>query len=91
MANKTAGVKTLVQEVLATFQEPYSKDVIWDVFKAIQLNPDWSRWYGELCDELSNGVVNSWIGKYTKDLARMNNVRQMPVDGPYIKSYTELR
>lgn len=41
MAKKTEGVQLLVQDVLQTFNEPYGEDIIEDVCRAIQNNPEW--------------------------------------------------
>jgi hypothetical protein len=92
MANKTEGVKILVQDVLRTaLREPHGEDVILDVFKAIKTNPDFARRYTELSDELRDWVVNNWIGKYTKDLVGMKSLRQVKApSGYFITSYKKL-
>jgi hypothetical protein len=92
MANKTEGVKILVQDVMrTTLREPYGEDVILDVFKAIKSNPDFTRRYTELSDDLRDWVVNNWIGKYTKDLVGMKSLRQVKAPGGYfISSYKKL-
>lgn len=91
MTNKTEGVKFLVQDVLATFTEPYSDDIIRDVCFAIEKNSNWHRRYNQLGEELGHGVVNQWIGKYVKDLTGMNSLRQVSLeDGHLITSYTKL-
>jgi hypothetical protein len=92
MANKTEGVNILVQDVLRTaLREPYGEDVILEVFQAIKNNPDFAKRYAELSDELSDWVVNNWIGKYTKALVRMKSLRKVkaPV-GYFISSYMKL-
>ena len=65
MPNRTEGVKTLVEEVLATLPTPYSEDVIDEVFLAIEANPTWLTVYNVLCNDLrrygrepSGGVVD---------------------------------
>lgn len=92
MANKTEGVKILVQDVLMTaLREPHGEDVILDVFKAIKNSPDFTRRYTELSHELRDWVVNNWIGKYTKDLVGMRSVRQVKApSGYFITSYKKL-
>ena len=87
MAKKTEGVKALVQDVLATFSEAYGEDIILDVRQAIENNVDWHRRYQELSDELSNGVVNQWIGKYVKAETGLDDLRVASAKG---KSYTKL-
>jgi len=78
MANKTEGVKILVQDVLGSaFQEPYGEDVILDVFKTIRNNPEFTRRYTELSDEMRDLVVNNWIGKHTKELTGMRSLQQV--------------
>lgn len=91
MANKTAGVKLLVQDVLATFSEPYGEDIILEVCQVIENNREWRRRYDELSAELRAWVVNNWIGKYVKDITGLNSLRQVPIeDGHIITSYTKL-
>ena len=92
MSGKTEGVRNLVQEILQEkFSEPYSEDIIRDVCFKIEDNPDWRRRYNELGEELSEWVVNNWIGKHTKDLTGMNSLRQVPIEeGHIIGSYTKL-
>ena len=87
MVKKTEGVKVLVQDVLATFSEAYGEDIILDVRQAIENNVDWHRRYQELSDELSNGVVNQWIGKYVKAETGLDDLRVASAKG---KSYTKL-
>jgi hypothetical protein len=73
MANKTAQVKELAKEVLATIPEPYGNDVIEQVFVAIEQNANWMNKYSQLKVELSRDVVHNWIGKYTKKLTGMDS------------------
>jgi hypothetical protein len=87
MSNKTEGVKLLVQDVLITFSEPYGVDIILEVRQTIENNVDWHRRYQELSDELSNGVVNQWIGKYVKAETGLDDLRVASAKG---KSYTKL-
>ena len=91
MPNKTEGVRILVQDVLQTFSEPYSEDVIDEVCLAIELNPEWRRRYDELSDELRAWVVNNWIGQYTKEITGLNTVREVDAKkSKLIKNYTKL-
>jgi len=79
--------------VLATeFSEPYSEDIILNVFQAIENNREWRRRYDELSAELSHDVVNNWIGKYVKDQTRLSNLHVASAKGKsnLITSYTEL-
>ncbi len=59
---KTAGVKLLVLEVLATVPRPYTEHVIEEVFLRIEGAPDWRREYDRLVDALGRDVVNNWGG-----------------------------
>ena len=92
MAKKTEGVKALVQDVLATFSEPYDEDVILDVCLAIENDVDWHRRYQELSDELSDGVVNIMIGKYVRAETGLESLRVASAKGKsgLVKSYTKL-
>jgi hypothetical protein len=92
MAKKTEGVKALVQDVLATFSEPYGEDITLNVCSAIEDNPEWLRHYEELADELSDWVVNNWIGQYVKEITGLESLRQVSAQGKskLIKSYTKL-
>ena len=91
MANKTEGVRVLVQDILRTIHEPYSADIIQDVCSKIEKNSEWLRRYKELGEELRPWVVNNWIGKHVKDLTGMKSVRQVPAkEVKIITSYTKL-
>ena len=91
MPRKTEGVRILVQDVLKTFTEPYSEDVIDDVCWAIEHNPEWRSRYYELSEELTDWVVNNWIGQYTKELTGLNTLREVSAKrSKLIKSYTKL-
>ncbi len=75
MARKTEGVKILVQDILAAkFSELYDEDIILNIFKAIEDNPEWRRRYDELSDDLRDWVVNNWIGKYVKEITGLYNL-----------------
>jgi hypothetical protein len=91
MTKKTQGVEDLVRDVLATFHEPYREDVTLEVCQAIVHTPDWQRRYSLLEAELGHSVVNSWIGRYTKNLTGLNSIGQVKVQSPgLIESYTKL-
>jgi hypothetical protein len=92
MAKKTEGVKALVQDVLATFSESYGEDIILDVCLAIENAPNWTRRYKDLSDELSDWVVNNWIGKYVRAETGLETLRVVSAKGKsgLIKSYTKL-
>lgn len=61
---KTADVRSLVLEVLESIPEPYSHDIIDEVFAAIERTPDWRGRYESLCTALSKDVVNNWGGRW---------------------------
>jgi hypothetical protein len=89
---KTKEVLELVRDVLQTMPRPYSEDVIEDVFVAIEQNPLWHQRYTEQSAELRDWVVNNWIGKYTKRLTGMENIREVGATRTnLIKNYTKLR
>lgn len=62
---KTAGVKALVNDVLALpdFRDP-TDHVIRDVFLAIQRNDGWRQRYDALCKDIGVDLVNQWGGRY---------------------------
>jgi len=91
MTNKTEGVKTLVQDVLATFSGLYGENIILDVCLAIEGNHEWRRRYDELGEELQDWVVNNWIGKYVKEIAGLDSLQEVPIEkGHIITAYTKL-
>ena len=92
MAKKTEGVQVLVQDVLATFAEPYGEDITLEVCLAIEESPEWLRRYEKLADELSDWVVNNWIGQYVKSETGLDKLREVSAKGKskLIKSYTKL-
>ena len=88
---KTAGVRIFVQDILRKISKPYGEDIILNVFRKIEKDRDLKRCYTLLVHELGKYAVNTWIGKYTKELTGLKNLRI--VDAPkdsLIKSYTKL-
>jgi hypothetical protein len=81
MDKKTEGVEILVKDVLATIPEPYGEDIILEVFQKIEDNPEWRLRYNslsnDLSDDLTDWIVNNWIGKYVKDQTRLNSLREV--------------
>lgn len=59
---KTAGIKKLMELVLASLPKPHTDDVIDDVFHAIEHQPEWLKTYEDLCIDLTKTVVNTWGG-----------------------------
>lgn len=75
---KTAGVKSLVREVLDSLPTPYTEDVIDDVFHAIEHNPVWRRRYESQCDNLGKNTVNTWGGYWVANALGKLGERQAP-------------
>jgi hypothetical protein len=91
MAKKTQGVEELVREVLQTISAPYGEDVTEDVCLAIEKQPIWKRRYNELVNNLSEHVVNRFIGTYTKQITGLEIIREVPAKrSKIIKLYTKL-
>lgn len=60
---KTAPIKALVLEALASLPKPYTEHVIDDVFGAIEQNPTWLKEYESLLGgTFSKTVLNNWAG-----------------------------
>jgi len=91
MPNRTEGVKTLVEEVLATLPTPYSEDVIDEVFLAIEANPTWLTVYNVLCNDLrSVTVVNQAVGSWTSKAVGRTGDHQVPSRSKLTESYSKL-
>ena len=91
MTKKTAGIEILVAEVLRTFSEPYPEDITDRVAEKIENNENWYRVYCQLKNNLSKHVVNTWLGKYTKEITGLNSFRNADAKrSSIIKTYTRL-
>ncbi len=96
MDKKTEGVEIFVKDVLATIPEPYGEDITLEVFQKIEGDPELRRRYdslsNDLSDDLTDWIVNNWIGKYVKDQTRMNSLREVSAEGKcsLVKSYMKL-
>ena len=75
---RTAGVKRLVKEVLASLPQPHTCDVIDDVFYGIEHRIDWRKRYNGLCDELGKTAANNWCGYWTANLEERRGIEQVP-------------
>lgn len=75
---KTAGVKSLVHEVLETLPTPYSEHVIDDVFHAIELEPRWLNEYESQSAILGKTVVNTWGGFWIANALGKAGTQQVP-------------
>jgi len=93
MANKTEGVRRLVENVLERIDSPYGEDIIFDVVKVIERDRALLRRYHDLGRELTPHVVNQMIGRYTKQVIGMATIAQVDLDEPghIIGSYSKLR
>lgn len=88
---RTAGVKRLVDEVLASFPKPHGEDVIDDVFHAIENRPSWLKQYEDLCAELGKTTVNTWGGFWIAHIEGRSGEHQVPaVKTKLIESYSKL-
>jgi hypothetical protein len=88
---RTAGVRRLVTEVLASLPQPHTCDVIDDVFYGIEQRIDWRKRYNGLCDELGKTVANNWFGFWTANLEQRRSVEQVPAtQSSLIATYSRL-
>jgi hypothetical protein len=87
---RTAGVKLLVEEVLASLPRPYSEDVIDNVFCAIERNPKWRQRYDDLSHELTKTVVNTWGGYWIGHAVGRTAQRHVTATSSLIESYSKL-
>ena len=62
---KTAGIKALVEEVLASGPS-WTDDVILEVFERIERTSRWRGRYRALCQSLGVDLVNKWGGRYVR-------------------------
>lgn len=96
MDKKTEGVEILVKDVLATIPEPYSEDIILEVFQKIEGNPEWERRYRSLSIDVGDGysddIINPWIGKYVSSETGMKALQVVSVGGKcrLVTSYSKL-
>jgi len=90
MPNRTEGVKTLVEEVLATLPTPYSEDVIDEVLLAIEANPTWLTVYNVMRSDLGDTVVNQAVGSWTSKALGRTGDHQVPSRSKLAKSYSKL-
>jgi hypothetical protein len=75
---RTAEVKLLMREVLATLPKPYSDHVIDDVFGAVERNRGWRQRYETQCDSLGKAVVNAWGGYWVANALGKVGEHQVP-------------
>jgi len=58
----TLRLKQLVDQARASLPLPHTRDVIEDVFLAIEGNPDWRKTYDEIVYKLGKPATNAWAG-----------------------------
>ncbi len=90
MPNRTEDVKTLVEEVLASFPTPYSEDVIDEVFLAIEANPTWLTAYNVMRNDLGVMVVNQAVESWTSKAVGRTGDHQVPSRSKLTESYSKL-
>jgi hypothetical protein len=88
---RTAEVKLLMREVLATLPKPYSEHVIDDVFGAVERNRGWKQRYETQCETLGKPVVNAWGGYWVANVLGKAGQQQVPSKkSSLINSYSVL-
>jgi hypothetical protein len=88
---RTAGVRRLATEVLASLPQPHGCDVIDDLFHGIEQRTDWRKRYNVLCDELGKTVTNNWLGFWTASIEERHGVEQVPATkSSLIATYSRL-
>ena len=88
---RTAGVKQLVSEVLASLPEPHTEDVIADLFQEIEQRPALRQRYDDLCAALTKTMVNKWCGVWTERLVGGTGFKQVQATSTtLIESYSKL-
>lgn len=71
-------VKRLMELALASLPWPHGKDVIDDVFCAIEQRPEWRQDYDDLCVKLTKSVVNTWGGFWIANHEERSGDQQVP-------------
>jgi len=88
---KTAEVRLLMREVLATLPKPHSEHVIDDVFGALERNRGWRQRYETQCDTLGKKVVNAWGGFWVANaLGKAGDVQAPSKKSSLIGTYSVL-
>ena len=73
---RTAGVKKLVGMALGNLPEPYTENVIDEVFEQIENSPEYMAEYQGLCKELGKTTVNTWGGYWIASAVGKTGVQQ---------------
>lgn len=84
-------LKALVEEVLKAIPQPYTEDLIEDVFVAIDGNERWKKEYEALKYNLHKSVANAWIGFWVANLTgRIAGEQVSASRASLIESYAKL-
>jgi hypothetical protein len=75
---KTAGIKSLVEEVLGSLPRAHTEHVIDDVFFAIEHNVGWRAAYDTECSVLGPHVTNEWCGAWIGRVLGKRGEKQVP-------------
>ncbi len=78
---KTADVKALVDEVIASLPHLKNEHVILTVFQEIEGNSAWLSQYRILCNALNKQVVNQSIGRWTLRALGAESIKQVSAKG----------
>lgn len=84
-------LKQLVDQVLARLPKPHTKDVVQDVFVAIEGDPDWRGAYDRMTYESGKAVVTSWASFWIAHAEkRTGDQRETAAASSLIDSYSPL-
>ncbi len=88
--NLTRRIALFTTRVLERISNLYSIDIIDRVFVEIENNQELYKEYNRL--RANHSTINSWIGRYTRENTRPNNVGRVNKNpkSKLIKSYHEL-
>lgn len=88
---RTADIKRLVEDALASLPKPHTEDVIDDVFQAIEQRPEWRQRYDDISSDLGKSVANTWGGFWIANSEGRSGVEQVPAKrSTLIQSYSKL-
>lgn len=84
-------IRNLVKEIMGTFQQPYSEDIIDEVFCKIEDNRRWLNTYNILVHEQGKHYINPQIGRLVKEHTGLNTMSYPNVPkSTLIQSYSKL-
>ena len=67
-------IQDLVNEIMSTFQEPYSEDITDEVFCKIEANGIWLKRYNAIVNAHGKFFVNPQIGRLVKEYTGLNTL-----------------